>query len=134
MAHSLEVRSPLLDHVVVEFAALLPIKLKLRGSIQKYLLRRLMGREFPAHLLHRKKMGFAVPLDRWFRRELHDMTADILLDARARDRGYFKSDAVSRLLDEHVRGIARHHAKLWALLTLELWHRTFIDQPCPSSI
>lgn len=134
MAHSLEVRSPLLDHVVVEFAALLPVELKLRGSIQKYLLRRLMAREFPVHLLHRKKMGFAVPLDRWFRGELRDMTADILLDARARQRGYFKPETVSRLLDEHVRGIARHHTKLWALLTLELWHRTFIDQPCPSSI
>jgi asparagine synthase (glutamine-hydrolysing) len=133
MAHSLEVRSPLLDHVVVEFAASLPLELKLRGSIQKHLLRELMRKEFPPDVLRRKKMGFAVPIDRWFRGELHDMAADILLDGRARARGYFRSEAVSRLLNEHVRGVGRHPAKLWALLVLELWHRTFIDQRCPVS-
>jgi asparagine synthase (glutamine-hydrolysing) len=133
MAHSLEVRSPLLDHVVVEFAASLPLDLKLRGPIQKYLLRTLMKGTFPDSLLRRKKMGFAVPIDRWFRGELQDFTADILLDTTARGRGYFKTDAVARLLDEHVRGVARHHAQLWALLSLELWHRTFIDRPCGST-
>jgi asparagine synthase (glutamine-hydrolysing) len=134
MAHSLEVRSPLLDHVVVEFAASLPLELKLRGSIQKYLLRQIMRPVLPESVTRRRKMGFAVPLDRWFKGELHAMALDVLLDATARNRGYFRPEAVNRLLNEHERGIGRHHAKLWALLALELWHRMFLDQPCPGAV
>ena len=131
MAHSLEVRSPFLDHVVVEFAASLPLDLKIRGPVQKHVLRQLMRTSFPNELIERRKAGFAVPIEHWFKGELRDMAADVLLDARARSRGYFKPQAVQRLLDDHARGVARHQAKLWALLSLELWHRTFIDQPCP---
>ena len=131
MAHSLEVRSPFLDHNVVEFAASLSLNLKVRGPVQKYLLRRLMRDAFPKSLIHRRKTGFAVPLDRWFRGELGDMASDLLLDATTQSRGYFRPGAVRRLLAEHAQGSGRHHAKLWALLSLELWHRMFIDRPCP---
>lgn len=128
MAHSLELRSPFLDHRVVEFAASLPVDLKLRGLTQKYLLRRAMRAVLPPGVLRRPKMGFGVPIDRWFRRELRDMTRDMLLGTRACQRGYFRPEEVARYIDEHERGQAHHHHRLWALLMLELWHRTFIDR------
>jgi asparagine synthase (glutamine-hydrolysing) len=131
MAHSLEVRSPLLDHHVVEFAAALPLDLKLRGLTQKYLLKAVARPWLPAGILDRRKMGFGVPLHRWFREELRDMAYDVLLGQRARERGYFEPAAVRRLLDEHVAGTALHHHRLWNLLMLEWWHRTWIDQPPP---
>jgi asparagine synthase (glutamine-hydrolysing) len=133
MAHSLEVRSPFLDHEVVEFAARLPVSLKLRGLRGKYLLRRLVRGSLPTPVLRRPKMGFGVPIDHWFRHELREMAADLLLDTRARSRGYFRPAVVRRWLTEHAAGRAQHHTRLWSLLVLELWHRTFIDQPCPAA-
>lgn len=127
MAHSLEVRSPFLDHEVVEFAATLPVRMKLRGWTQKYLLRRAMRGLLPEPVLRRPKMGFGVPIDHWLRHELREMAYDLLLDGRARQRGYFRPEVVRRYLDEHVAGRAHHHARLWALLVLEQWHRVFID-------
>jgi asparagine synthase (glutamine-hydrolysing) len=134
MAHSLEVRSPFLDHHVVEFAASLPASLKLRGLMQKYLLKRVMKGVLPDRILRRRKMGFGVPIDRWLRHELREMAYDILLDGRARQRGYFRPEVVRRYLDEHVQGQGHHHARLWSLLVLELWHRMFVDQPCPATV
>jgi len=131
MATSLEVRSPLLDHRVVEFAARLPRRMKLRGLVQKHLLKRIMRGALPEPILRRKKMGFGVPIDQWLRGELREMAYDLLLDSRALARGYFREDALRRLLDEHASGKAFHHHRLWSLLMLELWHRTFIDQSCP---
>lgn len=131
MAVSLEVRSPLLDHQLVEFAAALPVDLKLRGLTQKYLLREVMRGVLPPAILKRRKMGFGVPIDRWFRRELRDMAYDVLLDRTSRERGLFRPDAVRAYLDAHVRGRAHHHPRLWSLLMLELWHRMFIDARCP---
>jgi asparagine synthase (glutamine-hydrolysing) len=133
MAHSLEVRSPFLDHKVVEFAASLPASLKLRRLTQKYLLKKIMNGVLPDEILRRKKMGFGLPIDHWFRHELREMTYDLLLDGRARQRGYFRPDVVRRYLDEHVEGNAHHHFRLWNLLMLELWHGMFIDQPCPAA-
>jgi asparagine synthase (glutamine-hydrolysing) len=127
MAHSLEVRSPFLDHEVVEFAASLPLRLKLRGFTQKYVLRRAMRGLLPEPILRRPKMGFGVPIDHWFRHELREMAYDVLLDARARQRGYFRPEVVRRYLDEHVQGRANHHPRLWSLLVLEQWHRVFVD-------
>ena len=134
MAHSLEVRSPFLDHEVVEFAASLPLHLKLRGWTQKYLLRRAMRGLLPEAVIRRPKMGFGVPIDHWFRHELREMAYDVLLDARAQQRGYFRPEVVRRYLDEHVEGRAHHHPRLWSLLMLEQWHRVFIDaRPAPSA-
>ena len=132
MAHSLEVRSPLLDQEVVEFAASLPTSFKLRGFTQKYLLKKVMKGLLPDAILRRRKMGFGVPLDHWFRYDLREMAYDLLLDGRARARGYFRPEVIRRYLDEHVEGRARHHVRLWNLLMLELWHRIFVDQPCPA--
>jgi asparagine synthase (glutamine-hydrolysing) len=127
MAHSLEVRSPFLDHHVMEFAAALPLRMKLRGLTQKYLLRRAMRGILPEAILRRPKMGFGVPIDHWFRHDLREMAYDLLLDVRARQRGYFRPEVVRRYLDEHVSGRGHHHARLWSLLILEQWHRVFID-------
>lgn len=133
MAHSLEVRSPLIDHHMVEFSASVPVRMKLRGYTQKYLLRRLMKDVLPAPVLTRRKMGFGVPIDRWFRADLKEMAYDLLLDERARSRGYFRPEAVRGYLDRHLSGTHHHHAQLWALLMLEVWHRIFIDQSCPAA-
>ena len=131
MAASLEVRSPLLDHRVAEFAARLPQRMKLRGLVQKHLLKHAFRGILPETVLRRKKMGFGVPIDRWLRGELREMTHDLLLDPRALARGWFDAAALRRLLDEHERQTAFHHHRLWSLLVLELWHRTYVDRPCP---
>jgi asparagine synthase (glutamine-hydrolysing) len=129
MASSLEVRSPFLDHRLVEFAASLPPSLKLRGLTRKYLLRKIVAGVLPERVVRRRKMGFGVPIDHWLRHELREMAGDVLLDARARGRGYFRPEVVRRYLDEHARGVAHHHGRLWSLLVLELWHRTHVDSP-----
>jgi asparagine synthase (glutamine-hydrolysing) len=128
MACGLEARSPFLDHAVMEYCASLPSDLKLQGRTTKYLLRRAMRGLLPAEVVERPKRGFAVPIDRWFRRELRTLVHDVLLDARTLQRGYFREAAVRRLLDEHRRGVRGWHAELWSLLVLELWHRMFVDR------
>lgn len=127
MAHGLEARSPFLDHELMQFAATLPVDLKLRGRTQKYLLRRLAKTLLPASIVDRPKKGFGVPIDAWFRRELRDLAHDVLLGPTSRQRGYFCHRTVERLLREHVSGARAWHAQLWTLLMFELWHRTFVD-------
>ncbi len=128
MAHSLELRSPFLDHRFMEFAAGLPARLKLRGSETKHILRRAMAPWLPAAILQRPKMGFEVPLAQWFRTDLRDLPGTILLDDTARARGMFRPEEVQRLISEHVQRSANHASKLWALLQLELWMRTYVDR------
>jgi len=128
MAHGLEARSPLLDHRFMEFAASLPSALKLRGKVQKYLFKKAMRNVLPDEVIRRPKKGFGVPIDHWFRHDLKAMAYDLLLDRRSLERGYFRREAVERLLDEHCRGKANWHYLLWNLLMLELWHRMFIDE------
>lgn len=127
MAHSLEARSPFLDHEFMEFAATIPFDLKVRGRVKKYILKRALGGLLPEAILHRPKMGFGVPIDRWLRKELRDLLCETLLSPRALGRGYFAGAVVRRMVDEHVRGRANWHYLLWTLLMLELWHRTYID-------
>ena len=127
MAHSLEARSPFLDHVLMEYVASLPSHLKLAGGQQKRVLKAALRDVLPKAILDRPKMGFCVPLERWFRTELREMAYDVLLAPRATQRGYFRPQEVTRLLDAHCRGEADHAKYLWDLLVLELWHQTFID-------
>ena len=127
MAHSLEARSPFLDHEFMEFAATIPFELKVRGRVKKYILKRALAGLLPDQILHRPKMGFGVPIDHWLRHELRDMAYDTLLSTQAVGRGYFRPDFVRRMLDEHVQRKAGWHYLLWTLLMLELWHRTYID-------
>jgi asparagine synthase (glutamine-hydrolysing) len=122
MAHALEVRAPLLDHVLVEWMAGLPGELKLRGLRGKRLLRKVARDLVPAAILTRKKKGFAMPVDGWFRGPLRAMARDLLATASARTAGWLQATAVTRLLDEHDAGF-NHGERLWNLLVLELWLR-----------
>lgn len=126
MANSLEARSPLLDHKVMEFAASLPSEMKVRGTTGKVLLRKAARGWIPDEVIDRPKMGFGVPISTWLRRELRETAHDALTDVTARERGYFEPSGVKRLLAEHESGID-HSNRIWALLMFELWHREFAD-------
>ncbi len=127
MAVSLEAREPLLDHKLLEFAARVPVSLKLKNGRTKYLLRRILDRRVPPSITGRAKRGFAVPIGRWLRGPLAPMTTELLLDGRLRDRGIFDHQEVSRIWEEHRTGRADHPHRLWQLVMLELWFRQFID-------
>ncbi len=127
MAHGLETRSPLLDHVLLEWAARIPPAVKMKGGRTKALFKAAMAPYLPGKILRRKKMGFGCPIDQWLRRELKELAYDTLLAPAARERGLMRPDYVKRLLDEHCAYRANHHTRLWALLMLELWFRTWID-------
>jgi asparagine synthase (glutamine-hydrolysing) len=127
MAHSLEARSPFLDHSLMEFVASLPAHFKLAGRNKKYLLKAALRGVLPDVVLDRPKMGFSAPIAHWFCDELREMAYDVLLSPTALQRGYFRKQAMAQLLDEHCTGRQDHAETLWQLLVLELWHRTFID-------
>jgi len=129
MANSLECRGPFLDHRVVELAVSLPInrKLRLRKGRSKFILKQAFANLIPPEIRKRPKMGFGVPLDRWFRGELKDELRAVLLDPVATSRGLFRPEAVERLIDEHVSNVRDHAYKLWGLLMLELWFRHHLD-------
>ncbi len=129
MSHSLETRAPFLDHELAEFSARLPVEYKLRGRTSKYLLKRALRDHLPALILGRDKQGFGLPVGGWFRRELHPVARDLLLDPRTLRRGILDGAAVQALLDEHVAGRANHGYRLWELLCLELWFRAYLDRP-----
>jgi asparagine synthase (glutamine-hydrolysing) len=127
MAASLEVRAPILDHHVVEWAARLPKELKFQNGHGKGLLKKLAARVgVPQGVLNRPKQGFALPLVHWMRGELKDDLLPILLEPRTLGRGYFNPKAVRGLLEEHSRGRRDHSAQIWMLLMFELWHRNFL--------
>jgi asparagine synthase (glutamine-hydrolysing) len=125
MAHSLELRSPFLDHEVVELGLGLPESLKVRGRTGKIALRRAFADELPPEVSGRGKTGFGVPLGRWFRSDLRELARDVL----PIDRGWFRPATVNRLLDEHESGGADHGHRLWCLLMLELWVREHVEAP-----
>jgi asparagine synthase (glutamine-hydrolysing) len=131
MAHSLEVRSPLLDHEFMEMAARLPAKAKLDGTTTKRIFKDALAPWLPSHILHREKMGFGVPIGDWFRGALRDLPAEILLDPRATDRGFFRPDGVRDIIDRHTSGVEDTSNKIWAMLQLELWMRTYVDAETP---
>jgi len=128
MAVSLESRVPLLDHRLMELVATIPSGLKLREGTGKYLLKRAMANDLPPEILTRKKMGFGVPLGAWFRRELRDMTRDVLLGPQARQRGIFRASEVEALMAAHETGRRDCSARLWSLICFELWMRQWVDR------
>jgi len=127
MAVSLEARAPFLDHHVMEFAASLPAAYKLRGLTTKYLLKRALKGLVPQENLSRRKMGFGVPIGPWLRGELKGLLTDTILSEKAQSRGYFNSEMVRHLVDQHIEGRRDNAPQLWTLMLLELWHREFID-------
>ena len=124
MAHGLEARSPFLDSDLAVFAASLPDRYKWRGSSGKYLLKSVTAAHFPPGFLDRRKQGFAVPLDRWFRHELRSFLQDTLCSS-ARLRQHLDGEELNRLMAEHGSGKHDHGSRLWTLLTLELWLRRY---------
>jgi asparagine synthase (glutamine-hydrolysing) len=127
MSVSLEARSPFLDHTFMEWAATLPGGLKVHRGTTKYLMKRALEPWLPADLIHRRKMGFAVPLAAWLRGPLRDTLYDLLTDQTARDRGWFRPGAVRELLTDHMAGHDRS-PHLYALLMLELWQREVLSE------
>jgi asparagine synthase (glutamine-hydrolysing) len=127
MAASIESRVPFLDHPLVEFAAALPLRMKLRGMSTKYILRQAMKGLLPPEILSRKKMGFPVPVGAWFAGAFRHVVDEFVLSPRAAARGLFDMNAVSRMADAHVRGDEKHDQRLWALVNLEIWQRIFLD-------
>ncbi|HEX5473870.1 MAG TPA: asparagine synthase (glutamine-hydrolyzing) [Vicinamibacterales bacterium] len=127
MAASIESRVPFLDHPLVEFAAGLPARMKLRGLTTKWILREAARDVLPREILTRRKMGFPVPFALWMRGAWANVARDVLLDRRSRERGLIDAAAVSALIDDHARGTADGGDALWSLLNLELWYRTHID-------
>ena len=140
MAASIESRVPFLDHKLVEFAVSLPDAWKLSGLTTKRVLREAMKSVLPASILARPKMGFPVPLGSWLRGGWNRVASDVLLDRRARERGITDSTAVEQLLRDHAIGRVDGTDRIWSLLNLELWFRTFIDKqgvqslPAPQTV
>ncbi|OUW85691.1 MAG: asparagine synthase (glutamine-hydrolyzing) [Saprospirales bacterium TMED214] len=123
MAHGLEVRQPLLDHRIVEFAASLPVDLKFRGKRGKLILQDAFGSMIPKSIFTRKKMGFGIPIANWFRNELKPMVHDTLLAQDARISPYFRQESITELVRSHETNEQNHGYRLWNLLILEKWLR-----------
>lgn len=123
MAHGLEVRQPLLDHRVVEFAASLPVQLKFRGQRGKLILQDTFGDLIPKSIFTRKKMGFGIPIAGWFRNELKPLVHETLLASDARIAPFFRPDMVAKLVRSHESSEQNHGYRLWNLLILEKWLR-----------
>lgn len=129
MANSLEARSPLLDHRLVEFAAALPIGRKMRGRATKIVLREVAGQLLPQEILRRPKRGFSVPVAAWFKGELGDRFAELALAPDAAIRGLIDQQVVQGLFDDHRAGRGEYDSELWAMLMLEMWGRTWLGAP-----
>jgi len=121
-----ELRVPFLDHKVLEFAAALPRNQKVRGWKLKYLLKRALKGRVPPEILARKKAGFPVPYERWLRQDLNQWVGDLLLDGKSLDRGYFRRDALERLVRSKQTSVSTAQ-DVFSLVALELWHRSFVD-------
>jgi asparagine synthase (glutamine-hydrolysing) len=119
MAVSLEAREPLLDHRLVEFAAKLPPRMRLRGGSGKWLMKKALGRYLPDEILHRRKMGFVTPISAWFRGPLADTAAAVARSSVFAELGWFDEAAIARIAAEHRSGRAEHGRLLWQLLMLE---------------
>jgi asparagine synthase (glutamine-hydrolysing) len=133
MATSVELRVPFLDHQVLEFAATLPPRFKVRGWQGKRVLKKAFASRVPRQILKRKKTGFPVPFGRWLRDDLRDFVHETLLSRHALSRGYFRPDRVERLLEGG--GSERYRSsEVFSLLILELWHRQFLDGRHPVAL
>ncbi len=127
MANSLELRVPLLDHKVLEFAAGLPDNQKLHGIVTKYIFKKMLKNRIPTEIIKRKKAGFSTPYDYWLKNN-RTFVSDILLDNTTTERGYFEKKAIQDLLLNQWMSTGKYSEEIFNLLTLELWHRCFIDE------
>ena len=128
MAHSLEVRAPILDHVFMEFIATIPSKFKLNGQEKKYIFKRALKPYLPDEILYRKKQGFEAPLDNWFRNNLKGLAEDTILSTKALQRGFFQPKTIQTMWQQHQSKQRNFGTNLWTLLMFELWYRKFMEQ------
>jgi asparagine synthase (glutamine-hydrolysing) len=128
MAHSLEARSPFLDHTLVEFLAAFPSEMKIRNKTLKYVLRGLSENYLPPKIVHREKQGFMFPVAYWFQNELYEFTKHFLLSSSFVQEGLFKRESVDRLIEDHRSNRIDNHVRLWMLLNLELWYQMYVEQ------
>jgi asparagine synthase (glutamine-hydrolysing) len=133
MAHSLEVREPLMDHELVDWLATLPTSHKVRGKEGKYIFKKSMESHLPDAVLYRPKMGFSVPLARWFRGPLKQRVRDALLGPRLAETGWFNRPYLEHLVDAHTAGQRDYSASLWTLLMFEAFLRNVVDKPLDSN-
>jgi asparagine synthase (glutamine-hydrolysing) len=129
MAHSIESRVPLLDNEVIDFAASLPSRMKIREGRRKHILKRAVAGLLPPSIVRRRKQGFGVPIGAWFRGGLTQLFRDVLLSPTATQRGYFQPSFIQRIVEEHLAGTRDHSFRLWQLVVFELWHRRYLDAP-----
>jgi asparagine synthase (glutamine-hydrolysing) len=134
MAHGLELRSPLLDHELVEFMASVPSSFKIRRGQLKYVLRQLATAHLPPTIVKRPKQGFMFPVAYWFRNELGPFLSRFWTSARLLEEGIVRQAYVQRLVEEHRRGQVDHHVRLWMLLNVEVWFRIYMDRRTPSEV
>lgn len=127
MANSLEIRSPFMDHTLVEFAARIPAEMKVRRGRLKHILREVARRHLPEALVNRPKQGFGFPLGIWMRTALRGQLEAVSAESRLVQEGVFERRAVERLVHEHLSGKVDHNYRLWMLMNLEVWHRMHID-------
>ncbi|MBV8895852.1 MAG: asparagine synthetase B, partial [Acidobacteriaceae bacterium] len=133
MAHSLEVRPPFLDHRIVEFAAGLPSRLKIKGRSTKHVLRALVSRKLPAEILRRPKEGLDIPAHEWLRGPLRPLVEDVLSSESVRNAGLVSAAAVDALVERHFSRKENLGYHIWGLLTLHLWMRRWKIEPAPAS-
>jgi asparagine synthase (glutamine-hydrolysing) len=127
MANSLEVRAPLLDKEVVEFAATLPSEMKFKNGEKKHILKEAFKPMLPDNILYRKKMGFSVPLASWFRHEIKDLAKKHIIDQAEGLKSIFNHDYIQTLWQEHQNESADHSALLWSMLMFEMWFVRYIS-------
>jgi len=133
MAHSIEMRVPLLDHKLVEFAAMIPPELRLRNRTMKYIFKRAMWEVLRDEIIDRPKHGFGIPLGHWFRGQLGDFVRELLLSETSRRRGIFNTAYIEQVAQRHEQG-RDLDLQLWTLISFELWCRTFLDRRSQNSL
>ena len=127
MAHSVEMRPVLSDAKIVEYAARIPADLKLKNGELKHVLKAVAGRYLPKSVVSRPKQGFTFPLGRWMRTELRSFLTSLAERSRFVEHGIFRAEYVRRITNEHLTGRADHNYRLWILINLEFWYRSFMD-------
>lgn len=129
-ASAVEVRVPFLDHLLVEMAARIPDRMKIRRTTRKYVLKKLAQQVLPKEVVWRKKAGFGAPIGAWLKGQARGMMQDLLSEETVRKRGLFHYQAVDKLIHDHLEGKEYNANQIWQLMTLELWFQMFLDRHC----